>query len=496
MLFRSVSQSRYCGVGVLTAGRPFVGTNTSTNPIEFGTRADSDVVIVRNSAAIAYFGPNEAGYGSLSVGTGAAGTVGAGTIGKLTVQEDLNSTYWGNSASIVLSNRNYGTNGNIAGGVFVSTFRDVVARHVPSGIWFTRINNAGVSVASDIVFGQSYPYNESSTMPTYRGSMQASTGNFYWGCANTVATAGVGTGNGIFAVQLSVGGSSDDNLYIRRETSGGQYCLQTTSSGSNTGLLRLQPYGGTVVVNNTSNPSGLPLDVYGDIHVGVGSENRGIYFGPWGFTPSIRYNGDGNFDIAARANYGIVFRYETGSSTILGFVDRYGNIGTSGLTGLGTTGGFVQMIGPGYTSSPHLQVGHASGVTSGNYYANFQYAGSIIGSITQSGTTGVNYVTNSDYRLKEDPQPIPDVIARFKKLKPYQYRWKSSGELDEGFFAHELAESCSNAVTGEKDAVNEDGSIKPQSVDYGRITPFLSAVMANMLDRIEQLEARLTQEGK
>lgn len=37
------------GIGYLTAGRPFVGTNTSSNPIEIGTRADADVIIVSSS---------------------------------------------------------------------------------------------------------------------------------------------------------------------------------------------------------------------------------------------------------------------------------------------------------------------------------------------------------------------------------------------------------------------------------------------------------------
>jgi len=37
------------GVGTLTAGRPFVGTNTDSNPIEIGTRAATDTIFVTNS---------------------------------------------------------------------------------------------------------------------------------------------------------------------------------------------------------------------------------------------------------------------------------------------------------------------------------------------------------------------------------------------------------------------------------------------------------------
>jgi hypothetical protein len=38
------------GVGVLTAGRPFIGTNTSSNPLEVGTRDVTDLVFVTNSS--------------------------------------------------------------------------------------------------------------------------------------------------------------------------------------------------------------------------------------------------------------------------------------------------------------------------------------------------------------------------------------------------------------------------------------------------------------
>lgn len=34
------------GIGVITAGRPFIGTNTSSNPLEFGTRDATDVIFV------------------------------------------------------------------------------------------------------------------------------------------------------------------------------------------------------------------------------------------------------------------------------------------------------------------------------------------------------------------------------------------------------------------------------------------------------------------
>jgi hypothetical protein len=59
-----------------------------------------------------------------------------------------------------------------------------------------------------------------------------------------------------------------------------------------------------------------------------------------------------------------------------------------------------------------------------------------------------------------------------------------------GFIAHELAEYIPLAVTGEKDAVNEDGSIRPQGVDYSKIVVHLVAAVQELTARIAALEAK------
>ena len=50
--------------------------------------------------------------------------------------------------------------------------------------------------------------------------------------------------------------------------------------------------------------------------------------------------------------------------------------------------------------------------------------------------------------------------------------------------AHELQEVLPNYVSGEKDALNEDGTIKTQGVDYSKLVPIL-------VKSIQELEARL-----
>ena len=89
-------------------------------------------------------------------------------------------------------------------------------------------------------------------------------------------------------------------------------------------------------------------------------------------------------------------------------------------------------------------------------------------------------------------------LSKVAALKPCTYKWKADGSEGEGFIAHELAEVCPAAVTGEKDAVNEDGSIKVQGIDPSKLVGLLTAAIQELSakngeqsSRIEALEARL-----
>ena len=134
-----------------------------------------------------------------------------------------------------------------------------------------------------------------------------------------------------------------------------------------------------------------------------------------------------------------------------------------------------------------------TGTSSGTRYIGFGIGTGEIGSITQSGTTAVLYNTTSDYRLKENIQPLSGALARVASLKPCTYTWKSAPEeTGEGFIAHELAEVCPQAVSGEKDAVNNDGSIKPQGIDTSYLVATLTAAIQEQQALITQLTARIT----
>ena len=64
-----------------------------------------------------------------------------------------------------------------------------------------------------------------------------------------------------------------------------------------------------------------------------------------------------------------------------------------------------------------------------------------------------------------------------------------------GVMAHELQEILPYAVSGTKNAVDENGKMKIQGVDYGRITPILvkaiqeqDEIINNQMQQIQQLQ--------
>ena len=105
---------------------------------------------------------------------------------------------------------------------------------------------------------------------------------------------------------------------------------------------------------------------------------------------------------------------------------------------------------------------------------------------SQANTT--NYGASSDYRLKENEEIISDGIERIKKLKPYRFNFITAPDQTmDGFFAHELAEHIPEAVSGEKDEMDGD-EIKPQNVDYGKVTPLLVKAVQELIAKVEALE--------
>jgi hypothetical protein len=135
----------------------------------------------------------------------------------------------------------------------------------------------------------------------------------------------------------------------------------------------------------------------------------------------------------------------------------------------------------------------AMGINANNNAVVFNHisnSSASVGSISIT-TTNTAYNTSSDYRLKEDVQPMVGSVDRLMALKPVNFAWKINGERVDGFLAHEAQEVVPEAVTGEKDAVDDEGNPQYQGIDQSKIVPLLVAALQEALTKIEALEARV-----
>ena len=115
----------------------------------------------------------------------------------------------------------------------------------------------------------------------------------------------------------------------------------------------------------------------------------------------------------------------------------------------------------------------------------FYKAGTYVGNISVTGAI-TTYNSVSDYRLKNNPVPITGAKEFIMALKPKTWDWRNGLGKGVGFIAHEFMEVAKYSGHGEKDAVDEEGNIIPQSIQ-----PSSSEVMANLVAHIQNLETRL-----
>jgi len=112
-----------------------------------------------------------------------------------------------------------------------------------------------------------------------------------------------------------------------------------------------------------------------------------------------------------------------------------------------------------------------------------------VGSVTTSGSATA-YNTSSDYRLKENVVAMSGATDRLKQLKPSRFNFIADADTTvDGFLAHEVQDVVPEAITGTKDAVDEDGNPDYQGIDQSKLVPLLVATIQELEARITQLES-------
>lgn len=165
----------------------------------------------------------------------------------------------------------------------------------------------------------------------------------------------------------------------------------------------------------------------------------------------------------------------------------YDDNGTNIRTAYGTAG-----------SSYHVPMLHVTNATGDRDMMEFRRGvgstGDLAGKIITQESEGVYsvlFAQPSDHRLKFELGPIDNAIATLRQLKPLSYSWAKGGSRQQGFLAHEVQAVVPQAVSGEKDDVDDKGQPKLQMLDHAKLVPLLTAALQEAVQRLDDIERRL-----
>ena len=111
-----------------------------------------------------------------------------------------------------------------------------------------------------------------------------------------------------------------------------------------------------------------------------------------------------------------------------------------------------------------------------------------VGRIVVTAST-TSYVTSSDYRLKENVVELTGALDRVSQLKPSRFNFIADADKTvDGFLAHEVQDIVPEAISGEKDAVDEEGNPEYQGIDQSKLVPLLVGAIKELEARVKELE--------
>ena len=286
------------------------------------------------------------------------------------------------------------------------------------------------------------------------------------GSASTPAVQGTDTNTGIFFPAADTIAFGEGGAEVARFDSSGNLGIGTSSPSQKLDVT------GNARLNASSSPV-LQLSESGTLRGSItGSSTIGLYFQTFSSTPisfdtngleRARITSGGDFVLGGTTNNGYNFRISAGNKYAAGFENSSGNIPIT------------------------CQISSGSGSQT---FITFYNGATNTGYINTTGTNTL-YTSISDYRLKENIQPMTNALTAVAQLRPCTYTWKADGSDGQGFIAHELQAVVPDCVTGEKDAVDADGNPKYQGIDTSFLVATLTAAIQELKAELDTTKARL-----
>ena len=297
---------------------------------------------------------------------------------------------------------------------------------------------------------------------------------------------------------------------INASTSGAGGVITTAD---NSGVLNIQTAGTTVLtvdstqkigIGTTSPAFKVDTQSSGDCAIrskstGGGGAGRFIADGDGsGSYPgfSLSQSGTNYWTVQQRADTNLYLYREAGSGNVLipgGSVGINTNAPSSRLAVIGDPGQASVDFRHTTTADLIYVWGNTGGSAGSAVYVMPIRTGStatLQGGIYWNGSV-LSLATSSDYRLKENVVPLQNSLAKVAQLNPVSYTWKESGNQGKGFIAHELQAVIPEAVVGKKDDVDENGNIKPQSIDQTQLIVYLTKAIQELKAEVDTLKAKV-----
>jgi hypothetical protein len=420
------------GSKVLTTGSALVFDGT-----KFGVGASSPIEKIQSSSGIAATGAN------LSVGSldGFVADYSSGVSRLFASRNGVASgslAFWTTDSTGTAAERmRLDSSGNLGLGVTPSAWTRKALQLGDAAAAYVANNSGGATVlATNMYFDGSNKYATSAAAARYSVGL----GSHEW------YTAASGTAGNAITFTQAMTLDASGNLGVGQTSPTAKLDIVSTNAT-------------TAVFRDTSR--------YALVSIQAGGTNQSSYL-----------------DMAPTGTGAAIFQV---SSTERMRIDSSGNL-LVGTTSNNASSGRVQIKFDGSTlNGLNLQTTYAS---TGSYYLIFNNsAGSTTGYISQNGTTTVAYNTSSDYRLKNNIAPMTGALAKVALLKPCTYKWNSDGSDGQGFIAHELQEVVPECVTGEKDAMDEEGNPKYQGIDTSFLVATLTAAIQELKAEFDAYKA-------
>ena len=278
--------------------------------------------------------------------------------------------------------------------------------------------------------------------------------------------------------------------------------------------------------------SQMTLASSGDLTVGTSS--LGFHFDVSTQLFSTKFGNSGNLTLAVNNSSGsgvggeiflggstrgdslrncISFRRASGTQSMV--INAAGSLLVGeGINNYTTHNGMVAVVANASNPFPFS----AKAMSTSQGFMGFYNAGNtLVGSIFHTNG-GTSFNTSSDYRLKENVDYEFTALDRVAQLKPARFNFIADADNTvDGFIAHEVQEIVPEAITGEKDAMqdeeyevtpavlDDDGSVVTeaemgtrkvpdyQGIDQSKLVPLLTKAIQEQQTLIDSLLARVEQ---